>query len=219
MNVRLETSVFLSLFLMVSILLAVACYATTQPNITNYYLNTDGSVLVELIFFNVSQRILEVSLEQGFDASTLYAVDSYGVSLPVDLVGDEALVNLMSSVEWVKLTYLISNVTELSDDVVFKFRLSPRGDCTVYVPGDFLLLTYSGSPAIDIVNETLLLEYKGVDSVEITLILLQPATQTTTPPPSQPRTENVSAITIGVSAVIIALILVLVLKHLKGRKP
>jgi len=204
--------------LLVSILSAIACYAATQPNIINYYLNADGSVLVELVFFNVSQQILEARLEQGFDASTLHAVDSDGASLPVDLVRDKALINLVSSVEWVKLTYLITNITEVTDDVVFKFKLSPMGDCTVYVPEDFLLLTYSGNPVIEIINETLLLKYKGVSSVEITLVLLQPATQTTSQLPSQPKTENFFTITIGVSVAIIALILVLVLKHLKSRK-
>ncbi|MEM0085801.1 MAG: hypothetical protein QXD37_01965 [Zestosphaera sp.] len=218
MSARLKVSVFLSLFLLANLLSANTYYAATQPSMTNYYLSTDGSVLVELIFSNVSQQVLEVSLEQGFDASTLQAVDSDGAFLPVDLVGDKAVVNVVSSVEWVKLLYVIVNNAEITDDVVFKFRLRPQGDCTVYVPGEFLLLTYSGNPVIDLVGETLLLEYKGSEVVEITVVMLQPATHATTSlPPSQPGAEGNLTTVIAVSVAIIS-VLVFVFLYLKSRK-
>lgn len=206
------------MFFLINLLLAGTYYATAQPSITNYYLNPDGSVLVELTFLNVSQQTIEVSLEQGFDASTLHAVDSQGASLPVDVVGDKALVSVMSDVEWVKLTYLIPENAEVSDDVVFKFVLRPQGDCIIHVHGDFLLLTFTGSPAIDLVDETLLLEYRGVDVVEITVVMLQPTTQTTTSlPPSQPGIESNLMITVAAIATII-LVLVIALLYLRGRK-
>ncbi len=163
-------------------------------------------------------------MEQGFDASTLHAVDSRGVFLPVVVVGDKALVSVMSDVEWVKLTYIIPENAEVSDDVVFKFVLRPQGDCTIHVHSDFLLLTFTGSPAIDLVDETLLLEYRGVDVVEITVILLQPTTQITTStqtttslPPSQPGIESNLMLGSAVIATII-LVSVIALLYLRGRK-
>ncbi|MFN3268311.1 MAG: hypothetical protein ACK416_03520 [Zestosphaera sp.] len=221
MSTSLKVCVSLSLFLLVNLLLAGTYYATAQPSTINYYLNPDGSVLVELTFLNISQQTIEVLLEQGFDASTLHAVDSQGVSLPIDVVGDKALVSVMSDVEWVKLTYIIPENAEVSDDVVFKFVLRPQGDCTIHVHGDFLLLTFTGSPAIDLVDETLLLEYRGVDVVEITVVMLQPTTQTTQTttslPPSQPGIESNLMITMAVIATII-LVLVIALLYLRGRK-
>ena len=217
MNARIKLSLFLSFLLVNLLLINTTYYATTQPTAVDYYLNSDGSVMVELMFSDVSQQTIEVELEQGFNASTLYAVDSDGAPLPVDLVEGKALIYVMSSVEWVKLTYVINN-SEIIDDVVFKFRLNPRGDCTVHVPKEFLLLTFSGNPAIDLTNdETLLLEYKGVDVVEITLVLLQPTTQTTTSPPSQPGAKT-NLTTMVVLAVVIILILALVFLYLRSRK-
>ncbi|MEO3993041.1 MAG: hypothetical protein QN229_01855 [Desulfurococcaceae archaeon TW002] len=239
-----KVCVFLSLFLLTNLLLASTYYATTQPNITNYYLNPDGSVLVELMFLNVSQQTIEVSLEQGFDASTLHAVDSDGVSLPIDVVGDKVLINVVSSVKWVKLTYLIPENAEVSDGIVFKFVLRPQGDCTIHVSEDFMLLTFTGSPVIDLVDETLLLEYKGIDVVEVTVVMLQPVTQittnqttintttnittnittdqtatnqtTTSLPPSQPGIEGSFIIAI-VAATVIILVLVMVLFYRKHK--
>lgn len=218
MSTRLKVSVFLSLLLFTNLLLTNTYYATTQPSITNYYLNTDGSVLVELTFLNVSQQTLEVSLEQGFDASTIYAVDSDGAFLPVDLAGDKAIINVMSSVEWVKLVYVVTNSAEVTDDVVFKFRLEPRGNCTIQVPGEFLLLTYSGNPVIDLVNETLLLEYERADVVEITLVMLQPTTQaTTSPSTTQVGTRGDFTVAIAV-LVVVALISAFALLYLRSRR-
>jgi hypothetical protein len=182
--------------------------------VINYYLNADGSVLVELVFSNVSSQVLEVPLEPGYDASTLYAVDSDGASLPVDLVGDEAVINVMSSVEWVKLAYVVNN-SEIIDGVVLKFTLRPQGKCVIHVPEELLLLTYSGNPAISMSDETLLLEYEDVGVVEVTLVLLQPTTQTTAT--QQPGTRNV-VLTTAVIAALAAILLAVSLLYLRSRK-
>lgn len=220
MSARLKVSVFLSLLLFTNLLFANTYYAATQPSMTIYYLNTDGSVLVELTFLNVSQQTLEVPLEQGFDASTIYAVDSDGAYLPVDLAGDKAIINVMSSVEWVKLIYVVTNNAEVTDDVVFKFRLEPRGNCIIRVSGEFLLLTYSGDPVIDLVDETLLLEYERADVVEITLVMLQPTTQaTTSSSPTQAQTRAEGNFTVAIAVLVaIALISAFALLYLRSRR-
>jgi hypothetical protein len=216
MNPHLKLSVLsgLLLFLLSTNPASMSGYATLRPSVINYYLNADGSVLVELVFSNVSSQVLEVPLEPGYDASTLYAVDSDGASLPVDLVGDEAVINVMSSVEWVKLAYVVNN-SEIIDGVVLKFTLRPQGKCVIHVPEELLLLTYSGNPAISMSDETLLLEYEDAGVVEVTLVLLQPTTQTTVT--QQPGTRNV-VLTTAVIAALAAILLAVSLLYLRSRK-
>ncbi len=219
MNTYLKLSVLSGLFLLFLLSTNPASasdyYATVRPSITNYYLNADGSVLVELVFSNVSGQSLEVPLEPGYDASTLYAVDSDGASLPVDLIDGNAIINVISSVEWVRFTYIINN-SEVTDEVILKFTLRPQGKCTIYIPGEFLLLTYSGNPTISIIDETLLLEYENADVVVATLISLQPTTQTPTTA-QQPETRN-THVTTAVIAALVAVILAVTLLYLRGRK-
>lgn len=190
-------------------------YVTVRPSMTNYYLNADGSVLVELVFPNVSSQSLEVPLEPGYDASTLYAIDSDGASLPVDLINDNAIINVISSVEWVRFTYVINN-SEVTDEVVLKFTLRPQGKCVIHIPEELLLLTYSGNPTIYVSDETLLLEYEDADLVEVALILLQPTTQTPTTA-QQPGTRN-TLVTTAVIAALVAVILAVALLYLRSRK-
>jgi len=216
MNPHLKLSVLsgLLLFLLSTNPASMSGYAALRPSVINYYLNADGSVLVEMVFSNVSSQVLEVPLEPGYDASTLYAVDSDGASLPVDLVGDEAVINVMSSVKWVKLAYVVNN-SEIIDGVILKFTLRPQGKCVIHVPEELLLLTYSGNPAISMSDETLLLEYEDAGMVEVTLVLLQPTTQTTTT--QQPETRNV-VLTTAVIAALAAILLAVSLLYLRSRK-
>jgi heme/copper-type cytochrome/quinol oxidase subunit 2 len=83
------------------------------------------------------------------------------------------------------------------------------------VPEELLLLTYSGNPAISMSDETLLLEYEDAGVVEVTLVLLQPTTQTTAT--QQPGTRNV-VLTTAVIVALAAILLAVSLLYLRSRK-
>jgi len=239
MERKLVGKIIFTLLLVQIIISFTAVYATTQSVTSVYKVYPDGSASVTVIVSGLTNATsVSVPVESGALGGSIQAYNIEGDPLPVDVLNNgTVIVYTLNTTDTVIVEYE-ALLGAVSQDMVL-IIINPPGKAAVYLPKGAGLLHYDGDPDIDVVDDTITLNYEIGGTYAIRFIFIAPTETTettgtpitTTTPTETPTTTTTTTTTeapppggidnltlIIIAAVIVAAVLVFTALLIKKRK-